>query len=122
MKTDTRDVEVIVKLIQDTRQKKLIWVKHNKSFLDTNKLPITSIAALLEDPVDGVYIASYKERYFQFYKTISPIQSYVLQLSSPNSREVDKEFNYSTSMKDLYLAIKEQESGLDSFLDDFLKN
>ena len=37
-------------------------------------------------------------------------------------KRVDKEFDDSASIKDLYLAILEQENGLDSFLDDFLKN
>ncbi|RHA41252.1 hypothetical protein [Odoribacter splanchnicus] len=122
MKTNSRDIAVIVKLIQDTRQKKLIWTKYNKYFLDVNQSPITSVAILF-DPVDGVYITSYKDRYFQVFKILSPIQEeYVLQLSGRNSRKVDKEFDDSASIKDLYLAILEQENGLDSFLNDFLKN
>ena len=122
MKTNSIDIAVIVKLIQDTRQKKLIWTKYNKYFLDVNQSPITSVAILF-DPVDGVYITSYKDRYFQVFKILSPIQEeYVLQLSGRNSRKVDKEFDDSASIKDLYLAILEQENGLDSFLNDFLKN
>ena len=122
MKTNSRDIAVIVKLIQDTRHKKLIWTKYNKYFLDVNQSPITSVAILF-DPVDGVYITSYKDRYFQVFKILSPIQEeYVLQLSGRNSRKVDKEFDDSASIKDLYLAILEQENGLDSFLNDFLKN
>ncbi|MDB9209240.1 hypothetical protein [Odoribacter splanchnicus] len=122
MKTNSRDIAVIVKLIQDTRQKKLVWAKYNKCFLDVSQSPITS-SAILFNPVDGVYITSYKDRFFQVYKTSSPVlEEYVLQLSGRNSKRVDKEFDDSASIKDLYLAILEQENGLDSFLDDFLKN
>ena len=122
MKTNSRDIAVIVKLIQDTRQKKLVWAKYNKCFLDVSQSPITS-SAILFNPVDGVYITSYKDRFFQVYKTSSPaLEEYVLQLSGRNSKRVDKEFDDSASIKDLYLAILEQENGLDSFLDDFLKN
>ena len=122
MKTNSRDIAVIVKLIQDTRQKKLVWAKYNKCFLDVSQSPITS-SAILFNPVDGVYITSYKDRFFKVYKTSSPVlEEYVLQLSGRNSKRVDKEFDDSASIKDLYLAILEQENGLDSFLDDFLKN
>ena len=122
MKTNSRDIAVIVKLIQDTRQKKLVWAKYNKCFLDVSQSPITS-SAILFNPVDCVYITSYKDRFFQVYKTSSPVlEEYVLQLSGRNSKRVDKEFDDSASIKDLYLAILEQENGLDSFLDDFLKN
>ena len=122
MKTNSRDIAVIVKLIQDTRQKKLVCAKYNKCFLDVSQSPITS-SAILFNPVDGVYITSYKDRFFQVYKTSSPVlEEYVLQLSGRNSKRVDKEFDDSASIKDLYLAILEQENGLDSFLDDFLKN
>lgn len=115
-----KEPKVIVKLLQDTINKKIIWQKHPNLILE-NGNNIVNIADRIALILEGVYTASFKKRIFQLYaRTKNKDKDIILELSRENSNFIDIRFQPSSALIDLYDAVRNQESGLISFLDDFL--
>ena len=119
MNSIERESKVITKLLQDTRNSKIIWQKYPYLILKSDKILTMGETFLLKS--EGVYITKFKNRIFQIYN-INNIKPYniILELSRENSNTTDIQFHSSSALIDLYEAIRNQESGLISYLDDFL--
>ncbi|WP_303204127.1 hypothetical protein [Butyricimonas virosa] len=112
--------KVITKLLQDTKNKKIIWQKHPSLILE-NEYNIVNIADRISLILEGVYTASFKKRIFQIYaRDKNKDKNIILELSREDSNIIDIRFQPSSALIDLYDAVRNQESGLISFLDDFL--
>ena len=115
-----RESKVITKLLQDTKNKKIIWQKQPNLILE-NGNNIVNIANRISLIPEGVYTPSFKKRIFQIYaRNKNKNKDIILELSREDSNIIDISFQPSSALIDLYDAVQNQESGLISFLDDFL--
>lgn len=115
-----KESKVITKLLQDTKNKKIIWQKQPDLILE-NENSIVNIANRISFILEDVYTASFKKRIFQIYaRNKNKDRNIILELSREDSNITDIRFQPSSALIDLYDAVRNQESGLISFLDDFL--
>lgn len=115
-----KESKVITKLLQDTKNKKIIWQKQPDLILE-NENSIVNIANRISFILEDVYTTSFKKRIFQIYaRNKNKDRNIILELSREDSNITDIRFQPSSALIDLYDAVRNQESGLISFLDDFL--
>lgn len=114
-----QESKVITKLLRDTINRKILWQRHPNLVLQDASIATNN---LIFTPKDGVYTTNFKNRIFQIYASDNDEKNIILELSRENSNYIDTRFHPSSALIDLYNVIRNQDSKLISFFNDFLMN